>query len=128
MYNNNSKYLTKIDTLFKIDFIDKNSFRRVSSRTALRVAYHLIPTSASSLFYCKMDEIEDREHPNEFIPVPPNVNDNPQRWTNNVLKAGIHRVTVPNGMRDGGKTVPKERLLMAHFFKAEREASVGPIQ
>ena len=80
-------------------------------------------------------EIEYREHPNDIIPVPPksneiiaNVSETLQKWTNNVMKAGMHRVTVPNGTKDEGKTVLKESFSMAYFFEAEWGASVGPSQ
>ena len=72
--------------------------------------------------------MEDQEHPNAFVPLPPNpnemimdVSDAFHRWANNVLKAGKHRVTVPNEMKDEAKTILKERFSMAYFFKAERQ-------
>ena len=80
-------------------------------------------------------EIEDREHLNSFISVPPisdemivNASDTLQRWTNDVLKAGMHRVTAPNGMQDESESFLSERFSMAYFFKAGRGASVGPLR
>ena len=51
-------------------------------------------------------EIEGRAHPGFFVPVEPrpmemivNVSDTLQRWTNNFLRAGVHRVTVPRDLK-----------------------------
>ena len=91
-------------------------------------------------------EIEERESGRRllraFVAVPPvpdemivNASDTLQRWTNDVVKAGLHRVTVPTttttttGIRqdesEGG--LLSERFSMAYFFKAGRGASVGPL-
>ena len=55
-----------------------------------------------------------------------NVSDTLQRWTNDVLKAGIHRVTVPNTIVDE-EAVVQERFSLTYFFKAGRHVSVGPL-
>ena len=80
-------------------------------------------------------EIEDRDHPGEFLPVIRNspyeivlnVSDTLQRWTNDVLKSGIHRVSVPWGLKHNGDTMILERYSVAFFFKADRAESVGPL-
>ena len=72
--------------------------------------------------------LKHRQHSDLFIPVPPkpyemiiNVSETLQRWTNDVLKAGIHRVTVPIGMKDETETLLlNERFPVAYFFKAGR--------
>ena len=57
-----------------------------------------------------------------------NAGDTYQRSTNDVLKAGVNWVIVPNEVKDEAKTTLNERFSMAYFFKAERGASVGPFQ
>ena len=56
-----------------------------------------------------------------------NVADTLQRWTNNILPAGLHQVTIPGGRRDevGGKL--QERFSIAYFLKSNREESVGSL-
>lgn len=77
-------------------------------------------------------EIEQKDQPNHFVPVPLvnktelvlNIGDTLERWTNGRLKAGLHRVTTPRGVK--GDMLP-ERYSVAFFLKAKRTASVGPI-
>lgn len=82
-------------------------------------------------------EIESRDSPKSYIPVLPcrtemivNVSDTLQRWTNDVLQAGVHRMTGPCGSLDNEneKALIPARFLMAYFFKAGREVSVGPLR
>lgn len=56
-----------------------------------------------------------------------NVADTLQRWTNDILPAGLHQVTIPSGRRDevGGKL--QERFSIAYFVKSNREESVGSL-
>ena len=109
--------------------LDNGRASRISPHTDFGVISLVLQDDVGGL------EIENREHPNSFIAVPPkanemivNVSDTLQRWTNDALKAGVHRVTVPRGMQYDKERVLKERFSMAYFFKAGREASVGPLQ
>lgn len=78
-------------------------------------------------------EIEQKDRPNTFMPVPleeetelvVNIGDCLERWTNGLLKAGLHRVTVP---RDAEAETLPERFSIAFFLKAARHVSVGPIR
>ena len=77
-------------------------------------------------------EIEYRKHPHAFIPLPlnpnemiVNVSDTLLRWTNDVLKAGIHRVTVPNEMTDEAKTTLKERKVLNGIVLQSRARSIS---
>lgn len=81
-------------------------------------------------------EVEDRERPGHYLPIPPtdttemivNVGDTLERWTNAKLTGGVHRVSVPQGITDeNGATTLNERFSMAYLFKAERNMSVGPL-
>lgn len=53
-----------------------------------------------------------------------NISETLQRWTNDRLPAGLHRVTAPRGMVDG--MIP-ERYTVAYFCKADRNAPVGSL-
>ena len=53
-----------------------------------------------------------------------NISETLQRWTNDRLPAGLHRVTTPRGMVDG--MIP-ERYTVAYFCKADRNARVGSL-
>lgn len=83
-------------------------------------------------------EVQDRSVPApevKFMPVTAddpyeliiNVADTLQRWTNNIVPAGLHQVTIPGGRRDevGGKL--QERFSIAYFLKSNREESVGSL-
>lgn len=80
-------------------------------------------------------ELEDRRKPGTFLPVPPtppgepiemvvNASDTFERWTNGVIKAGLHRVTMPF---DEMTAMVPERYSCAFFAKASRETSAGPL-
>ncbi|TLS25368.1 hypothetical protein PpBr36_06901, partial [Pyricularia pennisetigena] len=80
-------------------------------------------------------ELEDRTRPGEFLPVAPtppgqkaemvvNASDTFERWTNGVVRAGLHRVALPYDER---RAVVPERYSCAFFQKASRETSAGPL-
>lgn len=83
-------------------------------------------------------ELENRAKPYTFVPVTPgkpgepselvvNISDTFQRWTNNVIRAGLHRVDVPMSMKDKHSGVCPDRYSSIFFFKAGRDVSVGPL-
>ena len=82
-------------------------------------------------------ELEDRKatHPRTFVPVVPgpsgemvvNTSDTLQRWTNGILTAGMHQVTVPSAMKNMRSEVVPDRYSGVFFLKAARDVSVGPI-
>jgi isopenicillin N synthase-like dioxygenase len=57
-----------------------------------------------------------------------NVSETLQRWTNDCLRAGLHRVNVPENMEDEETGTLPERYSIAYFCKADRGASVGPLK
>ncbi|KAK4150309.1 2OG-Fe(II) oxygenase-like protein [Chaetomidium leptoderma] len=86
-------------------------------------------------------EVEDRKAPGPqtFIPVEAetqdelivNISETLQRWTDDKLPAGLHRVSVPKELEENIKTdvnaeIPR-RYSIAYLSKADREASVGTI-
>ncbi|KAB8224427.1 hypothetical protein BDV33DRAFT_154224 [Aspergillus novoparasiticus] len=83
-------------------------------------------------------EVEDRGagKPRSFIPVRRvspnemivNTSDSLQRWTNNVIRAGLHQVTAPDASKlSNGVDVLPARCSSVFFFKAGRDTSVGPL-
>ena len=83
-------------------------------------------------------ELEDRNHPETFVPVKPgdpnaltelvvNISDTFQRWTNGVIRAGLHQVDVPASMKRMRSGVCPDRYSSIFFFKADRDTSVGPL-
>ena len=78
-------------------------------------------------------EIEQKGQPGGFVPVPlvdktelvVNVGDTLERWSNGRLKAGLHQVSLPRGVKDDD--ILPTRYSVAFFLKANRRASVGPI-
>jgi isopenicillin N synthase-like dioxygenase len=83
-------------------------------------------------------ELEDRRNPNTFVPVLPGPVDGPtemvvnisntfQRWTNDVVRAGLHQVSVPGAMKKKKTGFCPERYSGIFFFKAHRATSVGPL-
>ncbi|KAI0423521.1 hypothetical protein F5Y09DRAFT_327182 [Xylaria sp. FL1042] len=80
-------------------------------------------------------EVEDRTRPGTFFPVEPkdttemivNAGDTLMRWTNGKVVAGIHQVTVPEGLKQKDKVILPERFSVAHLFKAQRQVSIAPL-
>ena len=83
-------------------------------------------------------ELEDRKRPRTFVPVTPgepsaptelvvNISDTFQRWTNGVIRAGLHQVNVPASMKGLEEGVCPDRYSSIFFFKADRNTSVGPL-
>ena len=81
-------------------------------------------------------EFENRKRKNTFNRVEcetqaemvVNVSETLQRWTNNALPAGLHRVNVPQDLEDKDVGTLPERYSIAYFCKADRGASVGPLR
>ena len=83
-------------------------------------------------------EIEDRGVKGRFEAVEPkspdelilNISETFERWTNGVVKAGVHIVRLPTEMRKGKKDeiVVPERFSIPFFVKADRDACVGALK
>ena len=56
-----------------------------------------------------------------------NAADTLQRWTNDIVPAGLHQVTIPGGRRGELRGKLQERLSIAYFMKTNREESVGSL-
>jgi isopenicillin N synthase-like dioxygenase len=80
-------------------------------------------------------ECEDRSNPFTFVPVTPtdevemvvNTSDTFERWTNGIVKPGLHQVNVPPPLQNLNEGYIPERYSSVFFFKAHRNVSVGPI-
>lgn len=83
-------------------------------------------------------EFEDRANPGTFLPVRNddrsdliiNVSDMPERWTNGVLKAGLHRVSVPQkvvGDEGDADAMLPDRYSVVFLYRPGEESSVGPM-
>ncbi|KAI1758015.1 oxidoreductase [Xylaria castorea] len=83
-------------------------------------------------------ELEDRKQPGSFVPVKPtqpgqksemvvNISDTFQRWTNDVIRAGVHQVAPPPAYKGMTEGFLPERHSFVFFFKASRDVSVGPL-
>ncbi|KAL8889960.1 MAG: hypothetical protein Q9215_002829 [Flavoplaca cf. flavocitrina] len=80
-------------------------------------------------------ECEDRENSGNFLSVGSNsrsemvvnVSETLQRWTNDTVRAGLHRVTVPKSFEERDSGMVPERFSVTYFCKANRDASVGAL-
>ncbi|KAL8897653.1 MAG: hypothetical protein Q9207_007103 [Kuettlingeria erythrocarpa] len=80
-------------------------------------------------------ECENRERRGTFFGVKSNssselivnVSETLQRWTNDVLPAGLHRVTVPKAFDKRESGIVPERYSVTYFCKADRDASAAPL-
>lgn len=81
-------------------------------------------------------EFENRKVPGTFHPINfdttpdliVNVSETLQRWTNDRLPAGLHRVDLPQHVKENQDGIVPERYSIAYFCKANREASVGSLK
>ncbi|EUC26695.1 hypothetical protein COCCADRAFT_10506 [Bipolaris zeicola 26-R-13] len=81
-------------------------------------------------------EIQDPNQPGEFLPVMRNhpselvvnAGDCLERWTNGIIKAGLHQVTTPSHVKQKKGEMLPARHSVAFFLKAARGASVGPFE
>ena len=91
-------------------FQDRNGGLEIQDRSVSATEVKFMPVTA--------------DDPYELIV---NVADTLQRWTNGIVPAGLHQVTIPGGRRDevGGKL--PERFSIAYFMKSNREESVGSL-
>lgn len=80
-------------------------------------------------------ELEDRPNVGSFVPIPPgarsemvvNISETFQLWTNDVITAGIHQVTIPPTMKTLTAGRIPARRSCAFFLKADGDASVAPL-
>ncbi|KAL8649434.1 MAG: hypothetical protein Q9226_005579 [Calogaya cf. arnoldii] len=80
-------------------------------------------------------ECEDRERSGHFLGVESNsrsemvvnVSETLQRWSNDSMPAGLHRVTVPKTFEQRNSGIVPERFSVTYFCKADREALVGAL-
>lgn len=113
----------------KVGQMKQGKISRIWPHTDLGVLTLLFQDTVGGL------EIEDRKDKGNFAPVPRerwnemlvNVSETLERWTNGVLPAGVHQVTVPPKLKDDNEAVIPARYSNAFFVKADREADVGAL-
>lgn len=116
----------------KRELLTKNT-RRIWPHTDFGTLSLLFQDNAGGL------EFEDRSKRDTFVPV---TSENPtdlivtvadilQRWTNDVLKAGLHRVSVPRQSQVDvgleGDCILPDRYSLVFFCRPSAEKSAGPI-
>lgn len=125
--------LNHYPSISKHDICGKNT-RRIWPHTDFGTLTLLLQDSEGGL------EFEDRTSPGTFIPVTSedpsdlivNVSDILQRWTNGMLKAGLHRVSVPrqfqaDGTEEADCMLP-DRYSLVFFQRPGEDQSAGPIR
>ncbi|KAG9241338.1 hypothetical protein BJ878DRAFT_466590 [Calycina marina] len=65
------------------------------------------------------------ESPSELVV---NISETLQRWSNDRLPAGLHRVSIPQNLANKEAGTLPERFSMAYFCKADRDVSVGALK
>lgn len=81
-------------------------------------------------------EIEDQTAPGTFNPLPMtdraelivNGGEALERWTNGILRPGLHQVNVPSHFMDSGSSTVPSRHSVAFFVYAKRETSMAPLK
>ena len=116
----------------KRELLTRNT-RRIWPHTDFGTMSLLFQDSAGGL------EFEDRSKPGTFVAV---TNEDPsdlivtvadilQRWTNDVLQAGLHRVSVPRQFQSDGEEedcILPDRYSLVFFCRPSEEKSAGPVQ
>ncbi|KAJ5516408.1 hypothetical protein N7527_007968 [Penicillium freii] len=114
-----------------VETIQEGKVNRIWPHFDLGVLTMLWTSGASGL------EFQNRLDTNgtSFIPVVPgsqyemiiNVSETLQRWTNDVLPAGLHQVSLPPNLKGVDEGIIPERFSIAYFCKANRNTSVGTL-
>lgn len=107
--------------------MERGDVSRIWPHTDLGVLTFLFQDAVGGL------EIEDRDDKGSFFPVQREawnevvitVSETLERWTNGELPAGLHRVTVPPGLKGKDDSALPSRFSSAFFVKADRTAEVG---
>ena len=137
-----SKRCIPSGTDFRLTHYPAMPLEEVKSGRRIRIASHVDFGVISLLFQDGVGglEVEDRTKPGpeSFIPIVPsnnwemivNLGATMQRWTNDRLFGGLHRVSVPpemKGDKKSGDAIIPRRLSVAYLFKANHSVSVGPL-
>ena len=91
-------------------FQDRNGGLEIQDRSALGPDVKFMPVSA--------------DDPYALIV---NVADTLQRWTNRVVPAGLHQVTIPGNRQDDATGSLPERYSIAYFMKSNRDDTIGSL-
>lgn len=118
----------------------ESSVRSLSSGKSQRIWPHTDEGVLTLLFQDSIGglELEDRPNGRIFVPVPPtpegapseivvNTSDALQRWTNNFIRAGLHQVNLPAGLKDADSGIVPTRYSYPFFLGPNFDASIGPL-
>jgi isopenicillin N synthase-like dioxygenase len=116
-----------------IESLREGSVGRIWPHFDLGVLTMLWTAGSSGLEF--QNRLDNTEGSRSFIPVVPvsryeiilNISETLQRWTNDVLPAGLHQVTTPPDLKGASEGVIGERFSIAYFCKADRGTSVGTL-
>ena len=114
-----------------IEEIKQGRIRRSGAHTDYGVLTLLFQDQSGGL------EIQDRAASTvRFVPVSANnkyelvvnVADTLERWTNGVVPAGLHQVTLPGDRHNDTSGLLPERYSVAYFMKSNRDELVGSLE
>lgn len=122
---------------FRMNHYPSVDIKEIRSGTTNRIWPHFDLGVVTLLFQDNVGglEFENREDRGSFNKVDcglvgemvVNVSETLQRWTNDVLPAGLHRVNVPENMASAEDGMLPERFSVAYFCKADRDAPAGSL-
>ena len=113
--------------------LDQGKVSRIWPHFDLGVLTMLWTAGASGLEF--ENRLDTQSKDRSFLPVVPesqhemivNVSETLQRWSNDELPAGLHRVTTPGDLKGVEEGIIPRRFSIAYFCKANRETSVGTL-
>lgn len=124
----------------RFNFYPESSVEALSSGKSQRIWPHTDYGPLTLLFQDGVGglELEDRLNGRRFIPVTTcspgastelivNTGDTLQRWTNNLIRAGLHQVNIPPDLKRFTTGVVPRRLSYPFFLEADYDKSVGPL-
>ncbi|MCJ1226778.1 hypothetical protein MMC12_003432 [Toensbergia leucococca] len=128
----------KSDSELRFNYFPELELKRVTAGTSARIWPHTDFCVLTMLFQDQIGglEMEDQKKPGNFYPVKRNsttemlINggESLQRLTNNVIRAGLHRVVgPPQTQNEAGDEVIPKRYSVPFFVQANHYSSVGPL-
>ena len=124
----------------RFNFYPESSVETLNSGTSQRIWPHTDFGVLTLLFQDSVGglELEDRPNGRKFVPVTTspqgarselvvNTGDCLQRWTNNIIRAGLHQVSIPSDLKEFSNGVVPRRISCPFFLEANYDKSVGPL-
>lgn len=125
----------------RLNLYPQSSIQTLNSGSTARIWAHTDYGVITLLFQDKVGglELEDRPNGRVFVPVSTergpggesvlvvNTGDTLQRWTNDIIRAGLHQVSVPQNLKASKEGIVPARMSCPFFMKASYDKSVGPL-